>query len=368
MTMEFDKISLYPSQMDIVITERCNQNCDYCWVNKSASETLDFKSIKKAINIFLDFPIYEQTVTFTTTEPFIYPDLYKETIDYILLQTKIKRKKINIVTTTNGLNLNKKLRDFIIGKIDKYDNFRLNISLDGKQKSHDTHRRLCRTLDKSAFELSWSNFRVLPKDKVRVVLTVTPSESLLLRENINFIFKNGLRNIDIFPQVFTLWPTLKLKKLGKTLEALIRYLNKDLSCKYDLRILNRLWGHSHYAELLFGCDSKFYLFEWIQALPYSERKDYIIGDMLYGIDLKKRWLLFNRLFDECIDESNGICSKCGYKDFCGYPLPLFIWCRYYKNDFDKYLRNFCHVAMMFVDLSRTIKNEVRNELDIKRLS
>jgi len=361
------RISLYPCQMDITFTENCNQNCDYCWVNKSNPKVLDFNSIKKGIDIFLNFPVKEQTITFTTTEPLIIPLIYSKTINYILQQTRVSKKEINIVTTTNGINLNKEMRDFIIKKIEIYDRFRLNISIDGKQKSHDAHRKLRRSTGKSAFKLSWNNFCFLPKENVRVIFTVTPSETTFFKENIDFILKNGFKKIDIFPQMFTLWGRCELKNLQEELTSLVRYINEDLDCSYDLRLLNRLCGSSNYNKLLLGCDGNFYLFEWILAIPYSERKGYIIGNPREGIDLEKRLVLFSQLFEKTIKATGKKCLKCNYKNLCSFPLPLFLWCHYNKKDFGIYFKNFCKIAKIFINLSKEIKNEIRNELDTKKL-
>jgi sulfatase maturation enzyme AslB (radical SAM superfamily) len=336
-------------------------------VNRSNPKVLDFNSIRKGIDIFLNFPIKEQTITFTTTEPLMIPELYRKTIDYILQQTKTSKKVINIVTTTNGINLNEKTRDFIIKKIQIYDRLRLNISIDGKQKSHDAHRKLKSFTNKSSFELSWNNFCFLPKEDVRVIFTVTPSETPFFRENIDFILKSGFKKLDIFPQMFTLWSSIELKNLQEEMILLISRINNDLERNYDLRLLNRLWGSSDHNELLLGCNGYFYLSEWILLIPYSDRKRYIIGNPKEGIDLVKRLVFFNQLFEKVVKATRGKCSKCNYRNLCSFPLPLFLWCHYNNKDFNRYFKNFCKIAKIFINLSKGIKNEKRNELDTKKL-
>lgn len=367
---DYHKISFYPSQMDIAINERCNQDCDFCYVNKSNPKTLNFTSIKKAIDIFYSLPVEDPTnrmITFTTTEPLVYPDLYKKTIDYIFSETiKKNLNSPHIVTTTNGISLNKKIRDFILNKIDQ--RFWLNISLDGKKKSHDVHRRIIHSPTKSPFELSWRNFKGLPKDKVRVLLTVTPSEVGNLRENVDFILKNGFKKIEVFPQMLTLWEDSKLAKLKKELGLLIEHLNTQQKNNYNLRLLNRLWDPSHYTRILLGSDGKFYFFTWVLIIPHSKRKRYIIGDTENGIDLEKRIILFKELFNKTLKESNGVCLKCDYKKFCYCPIPLFLWCHHNQKNFNKYLNNFCKISKIFIDLAAKIKYEMKDELDREKLA
>lgn len=360
------QIQLCPSQLEITFSEDCNQRCDYCWVHKSCFKKLKFSAAKKGIDIFLDLPLKERTITFTTSEPLLYPELYKKILDYIL--SKNNSGKINIITTTNGLNLNGDIKSYIIKVLNKYTNFRLNISLDGNKKSHDAHRKLARLKNGSAFDISWDNFKDLPRDKVRVIFTVTPEEVDFFEDNIGFIINNGFVNIDIFPQVFTTWPKNKLKALAVKLSRFIENINMDIVKASNLRVLNRLWGTSHYAKLLLAPDDNFYLFEWVEALPYPKRKSYIVGNVKKGIELNKRADFFNVLFREATVKSSGKCLKCNFKNICSLPLPLYIWSKYHKNDFNKNLSNFCNIADVFINLSEKIKNDKRNELDSKKVN
>ena len=357
--------SRYPAQLEIVFSERCNHRCDYCWVDKSCFKVLKFSDIQKAVDIFIDIPVLEQTITFTTCEPFIFPDLYKKTVNYIYKQSR--NKKMTLVTTTNGLNFNKDMRRFVFDKMRAHDAFTLNISLDGRKDSHDAHRKLSRDSRASAFDLSWKNFKDLPREKVRLISTITPSEVPYFRENIDFILSNGFTKFDIFPQVFMLWPQALLNEFKEKLESFIGCINKESVTVEDLRVLNRLWCGTHYGKLLFGCDAKFYLFEWAQCLPYEARKEYIIGDIKKGVNLEKRLKLFSGLFSKGIMKTDAACLSCEQKHMCFFPLPLFMWCGYHKKDFKPYFNNFCRLAKIFINLSRQIKEDKRNDVDAQKL-
>jgi len=359
-----DLISFYPCQMEIAYTEKCNQVCDYCWVNKSSAKILDFKSIQRAIDIFLDFPLERQTITFTTSEPLIYPDLYQKVVDYVL--SKDSGKRITMITTTNGMLLTGRVRDFILERLN--DRFILNISLDGKQKSYDAHRRIKGVPERSAFQDSWKNFAELPRDKARVIFTITPSEINCFRDNMNFILEEGFRKIDLFAQMFTFWPVLALRKLKEGLSRLIKYLDQNSGFGYDIRLLNRLWGSSDYAKMLLASDGRFYLFEWVLALPVSMRARYAIGGPKGGVDLAKRAALFDNLLSESGNKHRNLCAKCGHGGVCSWPLPIFLWSKYKKKNHFRYLRNFCLLAGIFIEASSRIKHSFNNELDALRLS
>ena len=356
------KLSLYPSQMDIVISEQCNQACDYCWVFKSSSQVLKFSIIRKSVDRFLDFPLPEQTITFTTSEPLIHSGLYKKSIDYIV--SKMNRKRINIITTTNGILLNKSIRVFLSNYISQYsDRFYVNISLDGNASSHDAHRKVKIPADKSAFELSRENFSLLPKKNVRAICTVTPSEVSSLKNNIDFIFKNGFCDIDLFLQMFIYWKPNQLKEINTALNSIISRINKDRNNNYSLRLLNRVWSSSQCAKILLGSDGNFYLFEWVLILPYAERKKYIIGNAKKGINLKRRIGLFSELFQQVALATNQACINCEFNDSCGLPLSLYIWCRYHNKNFKKFFNSFCKIAKIFVVFSEKLKNDTRNDFN-----
>ncbi len=364
--MEYkSKCNFLPSQLEISITEKCNQDCDYCWVDKRSRKVLSFSSIKKCIDIFLALPLDHQTITFTTNEPFMHPVLYKDTVEYIYSKRQ-SNKDLTLVTTTNGLNLTKDVISFLLKCAKKEKDFRLNISLDGEKESHDAHRVLANKLKHSAFSVSLKNFLLLPKDFPRVIFTITPSEADKLNKNIDFILNQGFKKIDIFPQVFTLWRANDIKSLSEELGILIDRINNS-SPGYNLRTLNRLWGSTHYNKLLMGSDEKFYLFEWILTLPSAKREEFVIGDLKKGIDWNKRGKLFTELFQKVALLVKGRCDKCKNRNLCGLPLPLYMRCHYKGLDFKKYFDNFCSIASMLIEHADRISPDVRNNLDCHKL-
>ena len=136
---------------------------------------------------------------------------------------------------------------------------------------------------------------------------------------------------------------------------------------YDLRLLNRLWGRSHYDKILLGCDGRYYLFEWVLVLPHKDRRLYdISGEQ--GINLNKRMALYHMLFDTVKDYRRRYCESCFASEICTIPLPLFIWCRSRRRKFPDYLSNFCQISRLFITLSRKLIHESRNELDREKLT
>lgn len=360
MDMSKKRISL-PTQMEICFGEKCNLDCDYCFVNKTSQHVLSLKKIKKAVDIFLNMSKTAKTITFNSSEPFLYPELFVETVKYIFGQADKLKFEVRIVATSNGVLLNDEMRKFING-LDK--RFTLNLSLDGERDCHDAHRKLNSKTEKSSFDRAIGNFEKFSrKDNVRIITTIAPDMSSRVRENMNFIFEKKFKNIDIFPQLLTIW---KADELGKFQSEMAEFIDNynSIDSKMDVRLLNRLWGATDYAGILLGSDGKFYMFEWVLPLEYSKRSAYVIGDTEKGVSLAKRQALLETLFDMVKKSNNGKCSKCVNNSFCSNPIPLYLWCLHSGKNFEAYFENFCQLAGIVISLSEKLKN--KNDLDLIR--
>lgn len=324
------EIPYYPSQLEICFGERCNLDCDYCFVEKTTKEVLDFPTIRKAVDIFLSLPGDKKTVTFNSSEPFVHPELFKKTVGHILKKSVGTAAQINMVATTNGLAFNGKMRKLIASWP---ENFYFHFSLDGKAESHEKHRKSREK--KPNFQTILQNFKAYPrKQNVWIIMTVVPVEAGLLEENIEFIYRQGFKKIDVFPEIFRLWKKEEMRKFRQGMaKVLERY--KDV----EFRLLNRLWGESDYSTVLLGADGRFYLFEWVLPLAHGNRKLFAVGDG-HGLNLEKRKKVLEMLREKAGDMPAGF-GKLN-------PLPLYLWCAYNKKNFNEYLGNFCELAGIII--------------------
>ncbi len=355
-----DKI---PSQMDICFSEKCNLDCDYCFVNKTSTDVLDFPTVKAAVDAFFALEGKSKTITFTTSEPFLYPDLFRDSVTYIFGTGEELGIDIRIVATTNGARFDARMREFVVA-LDPAK-FTLNFSLDGNRKSHDAHRKFRggKKTD-STFDTAIANFAAYPRrDLVRVITTITPSEAGLLSENVDFIMSQGFGNIDLFPQMFAIWGEEERNTLDRELKKVVRNFNDGPWAGRNLRLLNRLWGDTHYAKILLGSDGKFYLFEWVLPLQYEDRHAYEIGSP-HDLNVGKRNALFAFLFGKTAAKNGGVCASCEFRPFCADPIPMYMWATHRKMDFDAYFANFCRMSAIMIRNSGTV--ERKNVLDVEK--
>jgi len=106
------------------ITQACNLKCRYCFVRKDLSS--EILKLEKVIDILEQAKEYQPIITFSGSEPFMYPDL-KEVVLY--------SKGLGLFTEiyTNGTLIDKKNAEFLV--INQINNVR--ISLDGPLKIND---------------------------------------------------------------------------------------------------------------------------------------------------------------------------------------------------------------------------------------
>jgi len=117
-----------PFIYQILVTLRCNLNCDFCFQQKIRNEIpeLSLEEIKKIIK---QVPAWS-VLTLTGGEPFLRKDFY-EILDYTL---KEKRLRCNIVTNASLID-DRYISQFVEKRL-----FLLGISLDGIGATHDRLR------------------------------------------------------------------------------------------------------------------------------------------------------------------------------------------------------------------------------------
>lgn len=144
------------------ITERCNLNCQHCFVSStSQGNEMSLEDIKNKIIPKL---VSSKTIKVTLTggEPLVHKDIFE-------VITLLRQNSIAVTICTNAVNIT----DSLISLSKELDNIHFNVSLDGfSAKSHGTFRG---NNSEILFEKIISNISKLGKEGLLNGVLVTPN-------------------------------------------------------------------------------------------------------------------------------------------------------------------------------------------------
>jgi uncharacterized protein len=131
---------LFPpiTEMELMLTEDCNQCCDYCFVEgKNPSNPMNWETAKKAVDFLFERSRKKPDlkILFFGGEPMLEFELIKEIVLYVEEKRAESGQNISFDMTTNGTLFDEDRASFLSEHGVKY-----LISIDGDRETHDLHR------------------------------------------------------------------------------------------------------------------------------------------------------------------------------------------------------------------------------------
>jgi len=186
------------SKATIILSNRCNLNCSYCFVGRNGSPCLNIARIKSFIRWFIAQPINGECkkLNFSGGEPFQNFVLLREAILFFKRHNTNKQTDIETIPT-NGTVLTQEILNFV-----REENLRVSFSLDGNRISN-----VARSFKngENCFDLVWHNlgkFRDFAGEPPLVKMTVLPSNVKHLYSNVKFMVENGFYKVWPNPGIF----------------------------------------------------------------------------------------------------------------------------------------------------------------------
>lgn len=122
--------------LSIVLTNRCNLNCIYCYENSKSTKSIEIDKVKEIISSYLNSPDYEEVeIDFFGGEPFLEFKKIKTVCEWVWSQKW--RNKYLFFATTNGVLVHGEIQEWL-RRNKKY--FWVCLSLDGTSWSHNINR------------------------------------------------------------------------------------------------------------------------------------------------------------------------------------------------------------------------------------
>ncbi|WP_425446503.1 radical SAM protein [Dethiothermospora halolimnae] len=348
--------------LDLWVTDHCNMDCSYCYINKNDKSEFT-NGMQKTLIDFIEYQIetneyYKKenearkklAIRFFGGEPLLKFDYIKDLVNKInKLADKYKfNNPVSFQMTTNGTLLDKDKVDYL-----KENNFSLSLSIDGSSTIQNTHRKL--NSGENSWELIEPNLDYIinriPNTFARSTYTVdTVSE---LSKGIEFLISKGFKRIKPIPDFFdSRWGEESFAKLEQQLWYITnKHINKEypkdvkILPLYEYKVLKKygdrcLGGYSHFSITSNG---DIYPCNYI-----SKDEKFCLGNISNLDSIKTP--------EEIKEECNPICSECAYSECCKSKMCVYI---NYKmtNKFNKPNGFYCAYQKLMIEIGNKLKSK-----------
>ncbi|MDT8285919.1 MAG: radical SAM protein [Elusimicrobiales bacterium] len=326
--------------LEIIMTNRCNQACSYCYTRHlrggADDRTLTFPQLKRFVDLVSKDPKVRRTFTgpvkleFSGGEPLLEFDLVKRTIDYI----RSEGLDFELAVATNGTLLTKERADYFFR-----NGVLARVSLDGTKPVNDLHRKFAGKKAGSVFEAVTANIRrgypgPERMDRCCITPTLTPETVDALPEIVDFFRHDlGARTIPVGLEAYGIWERADVERFRAALRRMIDGFLEALKPGSDVKrteaafaefpIRRELKSEDEGREYTSGTlalhyDGFFYPSpDFVTAPPPIDPK-YRIGDLENGIDLDRLEAILSPMLDE-------VSRKCAYRSGPRNPVEGYYW-------------------------------------------
>jgi uncharacterized protein len=235
------------SRLELIITESCNLNCQYCFVNKKNKRSMPLGVAKTAINFLLFYSdaIKDLNITIFGGEPLLEIESIYGILDYCrMLEKKVPSKKISFSVTTNGTLITEEILKKIDGR------FLLLLSIDGNEKTHNKYRKYRN--GNGSFNDVFPKIELIREYQkwLGVRMTVHPNTVEYLSENVKFLFDSGINQFIIGTAYGPIWEKRALLLYEKEMTKISRFYQHNRTSmritffEDEDKIFLNVWGCS----------------------------------------------------------------------------------------------------------------------------
>jgi len=262
--------------LSVVLTERCNLKCRYCYFKERHPKDISLADLKKAMDAFFCFGEKKPIINFTGGEPLLRFDLLKKAILYI---RKVKDVSAEIGMVTNGTLLDEDKADFL-----RKNGVFVIVSLDGGREITDKNRIFAQG-SQSVFEIVAGNLRKAGLKNPGASLVFDKETFEHLPASLTILQSLGLSHFSFHPRFDEVWSEKELKRLEKVFDELAGiFRNWKKKSKvfnipdYENFRRGQQSGGSDCQKMMLGADGFFYpACPAFFGIPLAARKKYRLG-------------------------------------------------------------------------------------------
>lgn len=320
----------------IIVTNRCNLNCRYCYAKQKENNSMGKKVAQRVCgyikeDILLKH-ISDAQIIFEGNEPLLNFEIVKFIIDNLSVQFNQQINRLEFSIFSNLFGLNREVLTFI-----STNKINIHASLDGPEEIHDFHR------GKGSYEKTAYWIKEMQNDKVHLSVSAVITRFSLLKyqEIIDAYLSLKLDSINVrYLHALGLGKT-NWELLGYTVDEFISFRNKMLSYILDCNINNINFIDSKYLfifnklqknidrinsfsppcngitkQICIDPQGDIYTCDEGRSNPCVHK----IGDVEKGIDDSKAKAFFSLV--KTVEENNCKKEKCRIRNFCNPCIAL----------------------------------------------
>lgn len=197
--------------ISLIVTERCNLSCVYCYEHCKSARQMTFEIAKEIIDKELvNLDKYDYMIDFFGGEPFLNFELIKQIVEYTV---ENYCGSYHFFATTNGTLIHGEIQEWLKAHIDVLT---LGLSLDGNKVSHDLNRS-------NSFDSIDLDFFLSTYPNQHVKMTVSEISLPHLADSIKYVTEKGFKISCNLAYMIDWLSEKNSKTLKEQLERLIEY-------------------------------------------------------------------------------------------------------------------------------------------------
>jgi uncharacterized protein len=230
---------------EMLVTTACNLRCSYCIEKELQVLPMPDEVAARAIDLFMFLAHGAQTAEIIVTggEPLMRFRSLRSIVGRVDLAAREHGISYQLVLKTNGTMMTAEIADFL-----KDGPWRVVVSIDGSEESHDRHRN--DRSGRSTWHAVTAAVAVLMERGVECVasMTVHPSACSTVLRNVRELQKLGLNRIDIGPAYGTVqWSEVQSQHFAESLGKLAALMKSEFT-KGRLLEIGPLYQESEHVQ------------------------------------------------------------------------------------------------------------------------
>lgn len=342
------------------ISHRCNMRCGYCFGGGGcyggSAVNMNRKVLRTGINyLFANcYDLNHCIISFFGGEPFLNWEMMQWGITYAQSIADQRGIELTFFITTNGTLLTRKKMNFLNRR-----NVKLVVSIDGPKEIHDQERKFIGGF--GSYDIIERNVKLVlreyPDISVQVRPTITSCSCGRVKEIYRHFKSMGIEKMHARPESrYGKRPGLS----SKDYQSLMSGLEELTVAMIDASNDGEYWGVINVLKFLnmlyFGVVRHDYCGAGVSVISISPdgsvfpcprftgEKEFLLGNILTGLDNDKRLIFFNNSVDNRPD-----CQNCWAKYICGGGCLYMHWIT--TNDYQKNDIMWCELTRRSIEIA-----------------